>query len=277
VVLMVMSIGRVPKPTSYRLFVIPQKPIVAGVSTPLDIQIVDQYGQPFTDFEKINFGQFSYYVSLAVVSHDLNFMEADPLLLNLDDLMASGMAGVGSGMMGSGSSAPQPVSSSSAMQTPITIKPEVVFPAEGQYVVFVDFWPRAGNEVTLSVPIEVGSALTPAAALTPDPSLTQTVGDLSVTLKYNGVLTAGQYQYINFEAVNSAGQSKTAEIEMVSGYRLNMYAVDESLSTFLKPDIISRRLLQFSVNFPRPGRYKVWFNFMDAGQPRQVSYILDVK
>jgi hypothetical protein len=152
-----------------------------------------------------------------------------------------------------------------------------VFPRDGQYVVFVDFWPRGGDQVVLAVPIDVGSTSTPVATLTPDTALTQTVGDLNISLKYSGILKAGEYKYINFEASNTAGQVLTQAIEMFSGYRCNLYIIDEKLTTFLKPEFINRSNLQFSVNFPKPGRYKVWFEFIYANQPQQVSYVLDVK
>ena len=48
------------------------------------------------------------------------------------------------------------------------ILPTIAIPAEGQYVAFVDFWPRGGSEVKLALPLNVGSVKTPAAQLTPD-------------------------------------------------------------------------------------------------------------
>ena len=56
-----------------------------------------------------------------------------------------------------------------------------------------------------------------------------------------------------------------------------MFAIDESLSTFLRPDFIKRNNLQFSVDFPKPGRYKIWFEFFYANRAQQVTYIVDVK
>ncbi len=281
-VLVVISIGRQPKPTSYRASIISQAPIVAGVTTPLEIQITDQYGQPFTDFETVNFGRLTYQIYLAVASSDLNFLEADPLLLNLNDRMAAGMEGVSTngGMMGSDSSGSVATQGASQLNSPKDdnkVNINVVFPKEGRYIAFMNFWPRGGDQITLTVPIQVGTADFQTVTLTPNTSLTQQVGDLSVTLNSNGALKAGEYNYINFVASNSAGNIRTEEIEMFSGYQCNLYVIDGKLTTFLNPDIINRRSLQFSVYFPKPGIYKAWFDFIYDNQPLQISYVLDVK
>ncbi len=283
-ILVFLTIGRQPKPTSFKAFIIPQRSIVAGVSTPLNIKIEDQYGQQFTDFETLYFGRFTYNVYLAVASRDMTFMEADPLLLNLDDLMAAGMGGLvgggGSGMMGSGASAGQATPGAGQLQGPVengTISINVTFPADGQYIMFLNFWPRGGDQVTMTVPIDVGSGITSNTPVVSDTSLTRKVEDLSITLNYSGAINAGEYKYLSFDAVNAAGQTVTQQIEMFSGNRVITYAIDEKLTSFLRPDIIDRSKLQFSVRFPKPGKYKVWFDFMYANQPRQVSYILDVK
>jgi len=281
-ILVILSVGKQPKPTSYTASIIPQAPIIAGISSPLNIQIKDQYGQVVTDFETLNFGRFTYNVYLAVASRDLTFMEADPLLQNLDDLMAVGMGGlVGGGqMMGSGAPAAQAPPGADQLTGPVdngTIKINVTFPTDGQYIAFLDFWPRGGEQVMKTVPIQVGSPGSPNTPIITETSLVQNIGDLSVTLKYSDVLKAGEYTYFYFDAVNFAGETLTEQIEMLSGYRVIAYVIDEDLTTFLRPEIIDRSKLQFSINFPKPGKYKVWFDFIYTNQPQQVSYILEVK
>jgi hypothetical protein len=157
------------------------------------------------------------------------------------------------------------------------VMPEIEFPVEGKYVAFVQFWPRGGNEKVIASPITVGTASMPAADLTTNPALTQSVGDLSVTLHASGPLKSGQYQYINFEFSHANGPIQASEIEMTSGTNAGLYLVDENLKTFLRPDFINRSQLQFAVKFPHAGKYKAWFEFNDGKQPRQVAFILDVQ
>jgi hypothetical protein len=223
---------------------------LAGQSTPLNVTVVDQFGKPFTGFDLSPFGSS---VGVTVVKRDLSFLAAKSVQMN------PGGSGMGGGGMGA------PVAVNPAVPPPKReIRPEFVFPAEGQYVAFVDFWPRGGDKVVLAVPLAVGSALTPEAALTPDASLTQTVGDLRITMKTDGPLKANQYNYIDFDVIDAQGELRSDQIQMISGNLSELSVVDEKLKTFLRPDFLNRHKLRFSVDFPKPGRYELWFSFYYA-------------
>lgn len=263
--------------TSFRAFIVPEAPIVAGEPASLDIQILDQFGKPYTNFESTSFGRFSYNFYLAVASRDLTFMEADPLILGLGNMM-SGTAGGGEMMAPAGSAQQTPVTDQ--MKAPVDegkTKIQVMFPTDGQYIAFLDFIPSGGKKISLEVPIKVGAAGLPAAQLTPDTSFTRPVGDLQVSLQLDGALKSGQDQAINFVVTDSKGQSQNEAIDMSSGYRLNLYVIDEKSTMFLRPALVDRSKLQFSVNFPKPGKYKLWFDFMNASRPEQISFVLEVK
>ena len=280
------SIRSTSLPTSYRAFIDQQAQIVAGVPIELDVQILDQFGKRFTDFELVHFGKFYYYAYVAVAPRDLTFLEANPFLLDPSHYW-NFAPGTGSGTGGDGMGGASGVTNPSAgteannLQAAVSddslIKPKILFPTEGQYMVFVDFWPRGGDQVSLTVPIDVGSAKITGSALTPDSKLTKPVGDLLLTLKFDGTLKAGQYNYINFEAVDAQGQVRTEEIALLSGNRSRLFAIDESLTTFLRPEFIKRSNLQFSVDFPKPGRYKIWFEFFYANRIQRVDFVVDVK
>ena len=277
-----MTGGAAPK-TTYRAFITPEIPIVAGISTPLKIRIVDQFGKPFTKFKteyQGAYSRFPYYLYLGVASRDLTFMESDPLVLGLDNLM-SGVAG-GSPMIsgGMGSAQGNATAAPSNLKGPTedgSTRVYITFPSDGQYVAFIVFTPLGGNQVTLETPIKVGAASAPVNALTPDSSLTKPVSDLQISLKLNGILTAGQDNLISFEAVDSEGQSRNADIAMLSGNQADLNVIDEKLTTFFTMPLADPNKLQFSVNFPQPGRYKIWFDFLYQNNLEQISYIVDVK
>jgi Cu+-exporting ATPase len=277
-------------PITYKAVLATQKPVVPGIPTTLDISIVDQLGNQVTDFEPSRYGGFSYYAFVVVVSRDLTFFTAEPFVVNpyaVIDNSGSGDNGTGkageSGMGGGGmptSESPQGTPQSAGMQTmskSIKIQPLVKFPIEGQYVVFIDVRPTGGEKVTLSVPVNVGSVKTQDAVLYSDKTLTQTTGDLRVTLKYKEILNAGRPNNINFEILDSQGKLISADVGAFSGTNSTLYAIDEQLNTFLRSELVDPNNLQFSINFPKPGKYKVWFRYIYNNQFQQVAFVLDVK
>jgi Cu+-exporting ATPase len=259
--------------TTYRAFIDQESPILPGVSTTLDLKIVDQFGRSFTDYDLGAFGRFLSYGQLAVVSSDFSVFKTTPLLI--DPYKAAGATSGGAGGMGGGMSASTGPGPRVTFEDRI-VEPKILFPTEGKYLTFVNFWPRGGDEKTLVVPIELGNVKTPATVLVPDVSLTKSTGELSVTLKNSGPFKAGQYQYVRFEISDAQGPVRSDQVEMQSGNLCGLYLIDENLTTFLKPDFINRYNLQFSVNFPKPGRYKAWFEFVYGNQLRQIAYVIDV-
>jgi P-type Cu+ transporter len=251
---------------AYRAIIDQATPIVAGKSTPLDIEIIDQFGKRVTDFQVNKFGVIPYYGYFAVARRDLETLEAGPLFMKpqpSDNADSDGAA--------------DPMSAQQAPFEEVVIRPKATFPTEGQYVVFVDFWPLGDEKVTLSVPVDVGLAQTPAADLAAEPPLTQMVAGLQVTLKTGGPLVANQDNSIYFEALNEAGRPHVRDILLRSGPFTRLYIIDEELEIFLKHDLTDPDNLGFTVNFPRPGRYKAWFEFSYPRQLRQLPFVLDVR
>jgi len=103
-------------------------------------------------------------------------------------------------------------------------------------------------------------------------------GSLSVTLKYDGVLTADQPSVINFEIIDAQGNLISADVGDLSGSYCKLYAIDEDLKNFLRSEaVIKGDNLQFPVTFPKSGQYKIWFEYVYDGRSQQVVFILDVK
>jgi hypothetical protein len=283
--------GAMPAGMSYRALVLPTTPVSARTPTNLEIQIVDQAGNRFTNFEATAFDKNLYYAYIAVVPRDLSSLQAKPLLLDSKTLPtpeASGTNGEGGmgGDMSKGMSTPAaitPQGTTEITNQPVgvnvsTIQPKIVFPADGQYTIFIDFVPLGGDKVTLSVPVEVGSASAPAPSLTPDTSLTQSIGNLLISMKLSAPLKVGQPNSISFEITDAQGAVRSEEIGLRSGDRCNLYIIDESSTTFLRPELINPSNLQFSAIFPKMGKYKIWFEFLTLSRrPQQVAFVVDVK
>jgi len=259
---------------TFRAYVTSEEPIVPGVPAVLDVEIIDQFGRRFTYFEPGSFGRAATYAHFAVVRRDLASLEAEPLFLEPQIGPSQGieMAGMGASS-DSGDSEETPTLTFDERAT----RPEIVFPAEGQYVAFIDFRPLAGEPVTLAVPIEVGSAETPAGALAAETSPTKTAGKLNITWQANGPLINGLDSYIYFVATDADGQVRTSEVEMQSGLHMSLNAVDETAQTYVRGEIVDPGNLEFSAYFPHPGRYRIWFQFKHGGQTHQVPFVIDVE
>jgi hypothetical protein len=285
-----MNQGGMPsRPTTYRAIIRPdpETPVTPGKLTPVDIIIAtdvtkrltfnvdlganagvnaaftDQYGTPFTDFDPSLHGREIY---VAVVRRNLTSLFITSVLAN-----TTNSGGGGGGMMGG----PKPTGKAE----PVTrsLRPEIQVPAEGQYVVFVDFWPASSNKVTVAAPLTVGTDDTPAPSLTPDDVLTQAAGDLNIELKANGPLVAKQPLLLSFNVTDVQGQVQTDVLQAQSATYLQLDIVDQNLTTFLRPDFVNRHRLEYAVTFPKAGRYKAWLTFRYANQTNQIAYVFDVR
>jgi len=74
----------------------------------------------------------------------------------------------------------------------------------------------------------------------------------------------------------SQGAQHSNDIQAVSGNLCQLEIIHENLTTLIIPDFINRHKLQFAVNFPKPGKYKVWFTF-NYKEPEQFAFDLVVK
>ncbi len=103
------------KTSSYRVFLEQEGPIIAGQPSYLRLKIVDQFGKPFTNFDEELYAGSVY---LTVVSRDLSYLSKTLLA--------------------------QPIVEGSGADAPGTVRPQIVFPVDGQYVLFVEFYPQGG-------------------------------------------------------------------------------------------------------------------------------------
>lgn len=246
--------------TSYHAVIKQEKPITAGQSTTLNVEILDQLDRTVGDLEPRKYGMIEYYAYVAVVPLDLSSLKAEPIVLHAYLLPDSPAGNI-----------PGEVEN-------VSLRPGVIFPKDGQYIVFVEVLPHdSTTPVILAAPVDVGSAKTEAATLASDTPLTQQTGDLKVTLKHDGTIKAGEPANINFEVVDAQGKVITEAIEPQSGEHSILFVIDETLTTFQRFELVDHTNLQFSVIFPDPGKYKVWFEYINAGKLQQSAFVLDVK
>jgi hypothetical protein len=93
-------------------------------------------------------------------------------------------------------------------------------------------------------------------------------------LKSSAPVRAGRDANLKFEVTDAQGQPST-DLQALSGNIGEVTMVDEALTTVLQPDI-DHRDLQFSANFPKRGKYKVWFTFKYPDQLQQLAFVLEV-
>ncbi len=95
-------------------------------------------------------------------------------------------------------------------------------------------------------------------------------------MKTSGEVRARQAVAMNFEVLDADKQSRAATIWILSPLTLRVLIVDEEVTTVLLPDFTNPENLEFSVRFPKPGKYKVWLTFMYR-ELTQMAFVVDVK
>ena len=270
---------------TYRAVLDSQTSLAAKKPAMLNLQIVDQFDNPVSALQALPNGDNWVYGSLTIVSRDLSFMQTSSLVVNAKKAAAPGKTPQAGGTTGMGGMKKAPTATAASAQAatnqPVTIEvpaiqQKVIFPAEGDYNLFVEFVPSGGNPVNLSLPVTVGSGSPVFAGLTPNAAVPQSVGTLHISLKVDQALKAGQENQIHFEIVDNEGVVRSDEIAGFCGAQCNLYAIDEAATTLLHAQPAKSGELRFSLVFPKPGKYKVWFEFITYSRFQQVPFVVEV-
>ena len=252
-------------------------PIVAGVPIPVGIKIVDQNGQRLNAFEINQFGKYMYFVHVTVVARDFSSIYAEPVIVTPRELAAYQGNTVDNGMtMVMPGVTPQPTSAVAVKPVDVVIEPLIMFPKEGEYVMFVDFQPLGSAPLQLAIPVQVGAASLPVTALETTVSESATEG-VQVTLEPTGEIVAGEAVALQFKMSDGSGNPLPDDVGMLSGNRLRLHGVDEAQGTYLQASLVDATALQFIVIFPQPGRYKLWLEYRYANELRQASFVVEAK
>ncbi len=245
------------KNTSFRVFVDQLTPFSAAHITPLDISVVDQFGRRFTGFDASVPGRI---ITVVVVRDDLSFIGRTEFFP---------FPGGGGSMM---SMSMEQVEGDEGL-----LHTYFLLPSEGHYTAFVNFWLSDGDEIQIRTPFTVGSAGPSPVKLVPDKNLVQTVDIMQITLKPDQPLVANQDVMLSFDFKDTNGKDRTNDIQAVSRNQLQLIMVDESLTAFQIPELVNRQQMTFRANFPKPGIYKLWLNFVYPGVDQQAAFTVEVK
>jgi Cu+-exporting ATPase len=245
-------------PAAYHATIEVKEPITLGKPSNLEFTILDQNGNDFTNFDDSFFGR---KVRVTVISRDFTYMEGASVVPGTKN----GGPQAGMGMNGG-------VTNFSG-----GIQPQLIFPKEGGYVAFIDFWPKMADAIQVVLPFAVGKTESAIGILPSVDNQPQPAGDLFVSLKSSQQVKAKRLITMNFEAVDSQDLVRTQDIESGMGALNEVVIADENLTVLLRPDFSDRHKLEFKVVFPKPGWYKIWFNFRYANRMQKTEFIINVK
>ncbi len=232
--------------------------ITIGKASLLDIKILDQNGNIFSNFDDRDFGQ---KVHVTVISQDLTYMEGALVVPE----MKNGGPNMGMGMNGG------------ATNFSGVIQPLITFPNEGGYIAFIDFWPKMADTIQVSLPFAVGKVESEFGKLPPVENQPQSAGNLFISLKSNQPIKANQSSKMYFEVVDDQEVLRTQDLVSSMGTLYEIVITDENLTILLRPDFSVQHKLEFKVIFPKPGWYKVWFNFRYANRIQKTEFVINVK
>ena len=178
----------------------------------------------------------------------------------------------------------------------------LTFPEDGQYVFFLEFQPAGSNSETSRVEWTLGSRRMARRSLRLTPA-DRSLGAYTIQLASSGALHADSWSALTFhvarsgtpvrnldaraalggllivdEDANDLVSSHSTIEEVQGGVRAGTHA---TLHPFVPDDIHLRQPLgpdlTFHAKFPRPGRYKVWTEFVAGKDKLMTDFVVIVK
>ena len=156
---------------------------------------------------------------------------------------------------------------------------DVVLPKPGYYALLSDFLPSGGSTQFLTRPLVTadytGDLIGQSAELVPDAEQTQTVDDLTATVKYDpNIMRAGSYSHVTFNLTKADTGERVQELQAYLGAFGHMLIVSEDVVDYvhshpvemmpLNADLEKVRggpTVMFEGLMPKPGRYRAWSQF----------------
>lgn len=165
---------------------------------------------------------------------------------------------------------------------------DLTFPADGTYRIFADFAP--GNSqmdamgmpltVTLSEDVSVGNATKYMPQPIGTEEKTKTFDGMTVTLATHGVPTSGAENMLMFSLTQNG--KPVTDLEPYLGALGHAVILREGTLDFIHAhpleDVAKPQngMVDFMIDFPQPGRYKVFTQFQRGGKVITTDFVLTV-
>lgn len=156
---------------------------------------------------------------------------------------------------------------------------DVTVPRAGHYMVLSDFAPKGTSSQVIARPLVTAGyesdLVADAARLTPDTSLSKTIGDLTATVRYDPVpMLAAVHSHLTFTLTKAGSNEPVQDLQAYLGAFGHMLVMSEDMIQYVHshplenlpvgadpetarggPSVIFEALM------PRPGRYRAWTQF----------------
>ena len=154
------------------------------------------------------------------------------------------------------------------------------FPVGGTYHLFADYQPVGGRPGTAVGTIRVGGESPPAPALRPDTPGTLSTDGITAKVSIDGAVPGREGQ-MRFELIDSAGKPAIG-LEPYMGAMGHLVVVSADARRYIHAHpaddkAAAKQVVTFVAEFPEPGLYKGWGQFMQSGTVRVVPFVVQVQ
>ncbi len=185
-----------------------------------------------------------------------------------------------------------------------TFKTSFTFKNGGNFKLYADFTPKDAKQTVKSFSLPVSGTERSEEALKADPKLEKTVGDLFVTLKTDGAVSAEKELRFNFQVFDAKTKKPVTDLQKYLGESAHFVVISQDLRDFVHVHPVSREnvkselphdgksvekqdaklagieaeaIVSASLVFPAPGLYKIFAQFQRSDQVTTVPFVVNVK
>ena len=159
---------------------------------------------------------------------------------------------------------------------------DYTFPAPGEYLLYADLTPAADRNQVFRLPVTVAGDPPPAPPLAPTPAQARLFGAYRVALAVSPAPPQSRDETFLTLTISENGVPVT-DLQPFLGAGGHCVILREDGANYLHSHPAERPAdrfgpaLTFHTVFPRPGRYKIWGQFLRRGQPLTADFVVDVR